>query len=232
MSHKYLKAIEAIENIINNQDTDTMIPSERALSEQLQMSRMTIRKAIDKLVLEGKLYRNANIGTFVADNRLFKVFNKLMSFTEEVLASGSVPSNKVIEFSKEKANDLVASKLSINKGDYVYRVVRLRLRDNDPLHLDFAYFPADIIKLDHKIIQGSIYEHIRNTLKLDIQSSIQTIKATAIPEEYANLLLMKTNEPVILDENIGFLKNGRVFEYALSYRNHHKYELIIQTSVF
>ena len=57
MQLKYQAVYDYINELINNQEPNTMIPSERVLSETLDISRMTVRKAIDIMVQEGKLYR-------------------------------------------------------------------------------------------------------------------------------------------------------------------------------
>lgn len=229
MQLKYQAVYDYINELINNQEPNTMIPSERVLSETLDISRMTVRKAIDIMVQEGKLYRKNNIGTFVSDNRLYKIYNTLTSFSDEVKSSGDIPGNIVLKFAKIPAPEKIAAKLNIPKGELIYEVIRVRLKNDVPLQVDFSYIPADIIYLDETIVQGSIYEYIRNELKLEIYTSIRRIVAVGMPENYAHHIHLKPNDPTIMDENVAYLKNGRIFELCISYRNQHKYELIIQS---
>ena len=76
-----------LENIIKKRieegiyKVDEKIPSERTLSEELNISRMTISKAINNLVEEGILYRKRGQGTFVSKNKI-DFFPGLMGFTE------------------------------------------------------------------------------------------------------------------------------------------------------
>ena len=177
---------------------------------------------------QGKLYRINQVGTFVGDQKLYKVFNTLSSFTEEVLASGSKPSNKILAFNIIKAPKDLSMKLNISEGSFVYQVIRVRKRDQDPLHIDESYFPCDLIPLNEAIVQGSIYQYIQKTLNLGIASSMQHIKAVLLPEHYASELELPVNTPIIYTDNICYLSNGRIFEYTKTYKNQDKYELIIQ----
>lgn len=51
---------------------NTAIPAERILASEFNVSRMTVRKAIDELVDEGMLYRDKTRGTFVSGRELVK----------------------------------------------------------------------------------------------------------------------------------------------------------------
>ena len=229
MKPKYMIVIDEIEKIIESQEINSLIPSERVLSEQLDISRMTIRKAVQILVNKGKLYRVNNVGTFISDEKLYKVVNTLVGFTNEVVATGSIVENEILEYSFKAASETVSAKLHIQEGSKVHKVVRVRKRDGVPIMIDTSYFPADIIDLNIDVIKGSIYEHITKTLGLTISSAIQEIKASFIPEKLKGILNIKENEPTIFVDLIGYLENGRIYEYATSYKDQNRYELVIQS---
>jgi DNA-binding GntR family transcriptional regulator len=229
MKPKYMIVIEEVEKIIDSQEINSLIPSERVLSEQLDISRMTVRKAIQILVNKGKLYRVNNVGTFISDEKLYKVVNTLVGFTNEVNVTGSIVENEILEYSFVPAKETVSAKLQIIEGSMVHKVVRVRKRDGVPIMIDTSYFPADIIDLDIDIIRGSIYNHITNTLGLSISSAIQEIKAAFIPDRFKGILNIKDNEPTIFVDLVGYLENGRIYEYATSYKDQNRYELVIQS---
>ena len=79
---------DAIENRIVG--PDDALPPERELAEELAVSRITVRKAIEGLVEEGLLVRRQGSGTFVS-NRVEKNFSKLTSFSEDMRARGRKP---------------------------------------------------------------------------------------------------------------------------------------------
>jgi len=228
MIPKYIEVIQHIEKIIESQVSSTMIPSERALSETLQISRMTVRKAIDMLVSSGKLYRISHVGTFIKEQKLYQVFNTLTGFSDEVRQAGGKPSSVILQFNELDADHFIASKLNIPKFSKVYQVIRLRKMDDKPMVIQEGYFPCDILNLNPKIILDSIYHHINHVLHLPMESSIQEIKAVLLSKEYATLLEMNEGSPTIYTESIGYLTNGRIFEFTKSTKNQDNYELIVQ----
>lgn len=76
------------------------IPSERELSAQFDVSRMTVRQSITNLVNSGLLYREKGRGTYVANPKLEQPLKGLTSFTEDMRARGMEPSSKVLRFEK------------------------------------------------------------------------------------------------------------------------------------
>ncbi len=228
MIPKYILVIQHIESLIALHPSSTMIPSERALSEMLHFSRMTVRKALDILVSSGKLYRVNHVGTFINEQKLYQVYNTLMGFSDEVRAAGGTPSSIVLDFKIIEADTFISSKLNIPKQSKVYHVIRLRKMDDKPMMVQESYYPSDLIKLDSKIIKNSIYQHILKTLHLSMESSIQEIKAVLLSKDYAMLLEMTEGSPTIYTESTGYLTNGRIFEFTKSTKNQEHYQLIVQ----
>src|SRR3954453_4148512 len=107
------------------------IPSERALVDKLNASRVTVRQAISDLVETGALERVHGKGTYVTgpqvDSRLH-----LTSFSREMRDRGLVPATVVLSASEEAADDEVAYALRIRPGRPVIRVERLRTAGGGP----------------------------------------------------------------------------------------------------
>ena len=69
------------------------LPSERALSDALGISRVTARKAIDQMVLQGLVVRRRGSGNYIAP-RLEQPLSRLTSFSEELHRRGYTPSSR------------------------------------------------------------------------------------------------------------------------------------------
>ena len=225
---KYQYVVKKIEDLIEQKESNQMIDSERILSTKLNISRMTVRKAIDLLVREGKLYRVNHVGTFISEQKQFKVLNTMMSFSEEVVSAGGKVTNIILDFKIIKSDEFISRKLNILLYTDVYYLVRLRKKDDQALAIEESYYPIDLIKLDKDIILNSIYQYLKENYKYKMSSSIQEIKAILIEKDYAKLLEMKEFEPTILIDQVSYLDNGRIFEYIRSYKNQNHYELIVQ----
>src|SRR5512138_3336271 len=73
------------------------LPSERELSVQFHVSRMTVRQALLELVRDGTIYTRVGKGTFVAEPKIDQQLRALTGFSQEVRARGSKPSSRVLE---------------------------------------------------------------------------------------------------------------------------------------
>src|ERR1035437_6680349 len=87
------------------------VPSERGLAAEFGVSLMTARHALQVLTAEGLLSRRPNVGTYVAPAKIH--FNKLTSFTEEMLAKGYRPESRLLSAGLTSKNDEVCSKLCL-----------------------------------------------------------------------------------------------------------------------
>ena len=122
----YLLKKDLAEKIENEEfPSDSPIPSERELMEAYQVSRITVRKAIDELVNEGYLYKIQGKGTYVkSDDKSSDLF-AITSCTEDVLRLGMKPSKRVMVAEMVVANAKRAKALEITGyscwGEYYLR---------------------------------------------------------------------------------------------------------------
>lgn len=120
------------------------IPSERVLCEQFGVSRMTIRQAVDALVVEGLLVREQGRGTFVAPSKL-DLQVRLASFGEEMQRRGMTPSSKVLAAEVVSATPDVADALEILPGERVHSLYRVRLADGEPMAVEQSWLPCALV---------------------------------------------------------------------------------------
>jgi GntR family transcriptional regulator len=117
----------------------TPIPSERQLEIQYNVSRTTIRQAIDYLERQGFIYREHGRGTFVSPQKLQKGAQELTSFSEDLLRRGIRPGQNIenIEFIIPPPN--ILQRLELPPGSKVLCVQRIRLGDDIPIGLQTSY---------------------------------------------------------------------------------------------
>src|SRR5690625_2077020 len=136
---------ELIEKIDNKvYQYNEKLPSEREFCEIYDMSRITVRQALQELAREGYIYKLHGKGTFIAPKSYNQNLVKLYSFTDEMKEMGKTPATKVLSFEEITINEQLAKKMDVKPLDEVFQVIRLRLADDEPLMYETSYLPKKI----------------------------------------------------------------------------------------
>ncbi|GKU81881.1 GntR family transcriptional regulator [Niallia sp. NCCP-28] len=224
----YFQLEMEIKELIKGLKPGDPINSEREFAEKYDISRMTVRQAINNLVNEGVLVRKRGKGTFVAAPKVEQPLSGLTSFSEDMRSRGMTPQTKILNFQVIPADRNAADKLKIKEGSLVYEVCRLRLADNIPMALETSYLPCELIKnLTTEIVHASIYEYVENSLQLKISHATQTLESSLSQKNESPLLELKDGSPVLLIERYSYLETDTPFEYVKSIYRGDRYKFII-----
>jgi GntR family transcriptional regulator len=138
----------------------SQVPTEQQLCNMFNVSRITVVKALDRLVQEGLLFKEQGKGTFVAEPQLTYGQKELMSFTEEALRKGKVPGIKILKIVQEYPPVGTIQLLKLNKDEMVWVLQRLMLEDDHPIGVQTSYLPIKFFKnLQDKISDNtSLYK--------------------------------------------------------------------------
>src|SRR6478735_9736610 len=140
---KHVQVREYVRTLVTGAAPGSPAPSERELVHRFGVARMTVRQAMDALVVEGLLERIPGRGTFVARPR--RAVTRLASFTEEMNRRGLLPESQTLLARREQAGPGVARALSLTEGDAVIHWRRLRRADGVPMCLEDAYLNEVLI---------------------------------------------------------------------------------------
>ncbi len=210
---EYIK--QQIENGLLKEDA--LIPSEREFAERFQISRMTVRQAINNLVSEGYLKRQKGRGTFVSKKKVEQELQGMTSFTEDMLSRGMTPSSALLSFQIIPADQKIAANLKTTENASVYKLKRIRLADGAPMALETAYIPVEIVPgLTEENSNLSLYQYIEENLSLSISEAKQEIEASIANNLDAEALAITEGDPILLIERISYLENGTPFELVKS----------------
>ncbi|WP_445486789.1 GntR family transcriptional regulator [Niallia sp. 03133] len=224
----YFQLEMEIKELIKDLQPGDPISSEREFSEKYDISRMTVRQAINNLVNEGILVRKRGKGTFVAEPKVEQPLSGLTSFSEDMRSRGLTPKTKILDFQVIPSNRSVAGKLMIQEGEFVYEVRRLRLADDIPMALETSYLPLSLMKdLTKEIVNASLYDYIENDLKQQISHATQTLESSLSQKQESMLLQLKDGAPVLLIERYSYLGSGIPFEYVKSIYRGDRYKFVI-----
>src|SRR5690625_1761578 len=105
----YIQLSEKLIDKINNEmEVGDLLPSERKLTEIYDVSRTTVRLALDNLETRGYISRQHGKGSFVVDyHKTLINLSDMYSFTEQMKAIGQTPNTKLISYSIVNSTELL-----------------------------------------------------------------------------------------------------------------------------
>ncbi|NWJ48074.1 MAG: GntR family transcriptional regulator [Chloroflexi bacterium] len=225
---RYYQLREIIrERIVSGQwKEDDEIPSERELSEQYGLSRMTVRQSLSELVKEGLLYRKQGRGTFVSRPKITQQLIRLTGFTQDMQTRSQRPGATVLSAEMYIADQTVADKLRINLGRQVFKLRRLRLADGEPLAVELAYisFIGCEKLLEEDFERDSLYQVLETKYGLTPLEAEQELEAGIARESECRLLNIAPGSPVLLIRRITYTERAQPLEYAESVYRGDKYK--------
>jgi len=226
---KYEEIAENIRNGIlsGKYNPNEQLPLEKEMCEYYGVSRITIKKAVDELVIQGLIIKRRGSGTFVkavggSDVQELSMAKQFEGFSET--NKDKKVSSKIVKFEVIHPTEEIATKLKITCDDFVYYTVRTRYADDEPYVIDYTYMPIGLIPgIKNDILLNSIYNYIEKDLKLKIKSAHRIIRAILPNELEQEWLKIESNFPILEVEQVGFLDNGQPFEYS---KAHHRSDKI------
>lgn len=217
---KYYQLANILRQQIENGDFQPhdAIPSERKLEQRYNLSRPTIRQAIDLLSRQGYLYRLHGKGTFVSPPKLQKGMLELTSFSEDMRNRGLKPGQRILEFGYVKPDSKTKRKLEILDNEKkVLRIKRLRFGDEEPMGLQDSFLALDSA---HTITQkeieegGSIYLILQEKFGIFPTEADETLEVTLATHEEAELLNIKEGSPLLLNERTLWSQERKAIEFV------------------
>lgn len=218
---------DAIED--NRLAAEEALPPERELAEQLGISRITVRKALDSLVADGMLTRRQGAGTFVAsreESRVEKSFSKLSSFSEDMLSRGRRPESVWLSRTSGSVTPEESLTLGLSPGSKVYRFNRIRYADGEAMALEQSTI-AGFCLPDEMAVGDSLYEALAQFSARPVRA-LQRLRAVLFTGERAKLLGIEDGAPGLFIERRGFLKDGRAVEVTNSYYRGDAYDFVAE----
>ncbi|NEZ40432.1 GntR family transcriptional regulator [Paenibacillus alvei] len=218
---KYLAIYQKIKQQILDGEykINEKIPSSPILAEKFGVSSLTIKKALDLLVRDGYIIRRRGSGTVVQDWHQQEKARMIQTLIGTKAVYGSEVESKIIEFAIIGADETMARKLGIAAGDFIYKIIRLRIIHGIPTIMEHTWMPISVIPgVDVTVLEQSIYSHIQNKLGLQVGTSIVRVKGIR-PDDREKQFLDVTDQDFLMRvEQVAYLTDGRTFEY--SYADH------------
>lgn len=192
----------------------TRLPAERDLAELASISRVTVRKAVSKLVADGLIEQRHGAGSFVrnATPKHKQSLSNLVSFTENMSARGVVSTSEVLSAGLFTPSPQEMLALGLSANDKVARVQRLRSAENVPMAIETSSLPQDILPYPERV-KKSLYAVLRQTRQAPIRA-IQRVTAVNISGQDASHLQLPDGTAILKIERTGYLATRRPIEFT------------------
>lgn len=228
---RYFAIEQSLRDLIARSEPGDGLPSESDLCEQFDVSRMTARHAMQRLVQEGLIYRVPGRGSFVANPAVHRQATKLISFTEEMQRRGRVPSSTIVAFAARPPVAEERASLKLTDGTDIVEVHRTRLADGVALAHERAILsPACRGVLEADIATTSLHQLLRE-LGFRPTRGRATLGAEPATEEDADLLGVQPGSPVLVERRLIFDQRDEPLEYTASRYAADRYRLEVAFDV-
>ncbi|GIT86873.1 MULTISPECIES: GntR family transcriptional regulator [Roseobacter] len=192
------------------------LPPEREIAAITDLSRVTVRKAIQSLAEAGVIVQKQGSGSFIASKpeQIEQKLSRLTSFSEDMARRGKVSTSRWLERGLFMPSPDEMTSLGLTSEEQVARITRLRLADGEPIAIERASLPTDILP-NPLVVDTSLYETLERDGHRPVRA-LQKISAINLAERDAHLLAISPRDAGLRIERTSYLSSGRVAEFTQS----------------
>jgi GntR family transcriptional regulator len=219
---------ERVLDLIESLSPGDSIPSERQLSVDLGVSRLTLRAALDDLVREGYVVRRRGAGTFVSEPKVAKGVGTVSSFSHDMRERGMKPASRTLDLQVVPAGARLGRILHVSPSEPVAVIKRLRLADQEPMAIELLHVRQSLVPglTAADLETNSFYDLLGERYQVEIVGGTQTVEPTVTNEEESNALGVPLHSPALLFERVTRATTGDVVEFTSSTYRGDRYRLV------
>lgn len=219
---KYKAIVKEIEEAIKRGELRPydQLPTVVELTKKYHVSRTTIEQAMDELEKRGLVSRKRGSGVYVkkvATPTFAKPLNTV-SLTDDIdrdLAEN--PECTVHEFTVLKPDEHIRHELGLHEFSFTFYIERSHLHQGSPLDMQYLYYPVEIFRdIRLSAAEKSVRPWIAENYEVTPDSYHKTLRAVTATERECQILGVAAGSPLLEIEQVGYLDDGRPFEYLVS----------------
>jgi len=229
---QYRQIEQALRQRISLLTPGDRLPSDTELCTEFGVSRMTARNAMQRLAEDGLVDRQPGRGSFVAEPPAHRRANRLMTFTQEMLRRGRVPTSRMLTRVIRPSSEAEAASLGIPVQQPVVYLRRLRCADDEPIAIESVVLVRDCADavMTADLAHGSLHETLARAGYV-LRRGTGTIAAAAATAEEARLLGIRTGDPLLVERRVIVDGHGRRIEATGSVYPADRYALNVRFEV-
>ena len=229
MKAKYLQIAADLTNKIKHKQyiAGDFLPSEPALSELYNVSRETIRKALNELLDAGLIQKIKGKGSVVINAaRIAFPISNIESFDELNKQKQMHAATKILELKDTQVPLTISKHLSLTETAATY-VSRLRLINNEPIVVDEDYILKKYVpEISARQAQSSLYQYFEHDLGLEIDYATKTITVEPASQNVMQQLQLTDTNLVVVVRSLTYLKDTSFFQYTISQHRPDKFKFV------
>ena len=206
-----------IDDMKSNLEEDEKLKSEREICEFYDVSRTTVRQALDQLEREGYIYKQHGKGTFVSSRKLNQELTSFYSFTEEMRKLGKKPTSDLVGFELVESNSKLKNVFNIEESCVFYKISRVRNANDEPMIYEITYLPFERFQGLQRINleESPMYDILEEKFNLVIDSASEEFQPIATSKLESIYLRVEENSPSQKIERYTY-ENKKLVEYTIS----------------
>jgi GntR family transcriptional regulator len=225
-AEEYLRQLIELEDYKNGK----LLPIETEMAEHLNISRNTLRQAINKLVFEGLLYRRRGFGTKVMRKGISGGLKNWLSFSQEMKMLGIEVKNYELHLSYKTPNDETAVFFDLKNNQRCLVLERLRGNTEYPFVYFTSYFNPAIPFTSEENFNTPLYELLEKDHNILVKTSKEEISARLAGEFIAHKLEIKANEPILIRKRYVYDDKNIPVEFNIGYYRADSFTYIIEAT--
>lgn len=200
-------------------DVDEKLPSEKQLGNRFDVSRVTVRRALQTLEHEGYIYRRQGLGSFVQERRAPQGLVRLTDFAQDMAQAGLKARSSIVHHASETPPPEVATRLDLDDETPAMRLDRLRLGDDAPIAFDRTWLPLFYAQFlqNHDLEHETIYGILEEEYGIPILRGRYRITAANAPEAIARHLGVPGGRAVLLIERLSLTEHDTCVYFQRRY---------------
>jgi DNA-binding GntR family transcriptional regulator len=213
-----------IETLIRNRiiagefNSGSSLPTEEELSEKYNVSRITIRRAMEGLVSDGLIVRQRGKGTFVAQKARHLDVSRMVGNFDDLIIAGTFSRANILDFSWMQPGEEIYKALQLEPKTSVLRIERIRGTRRGPFVHICSYSPPGIGEHINKddLIRIPMFQVISESLGMKLVKRVENIVANIADYYIANKLGIRVGQPVLTIESVTFNEHNVPVDYSIS----------------
>ena len=208
------------------------LPGERALAKELQVARVTIRSALQRLQEEGLVTRLRGVGTMPVKEVSTSTHPRMQTgLLESIISFGQRSRTKLIYYGYERASDEVAKALRVSAQARVLKIIRVRSVKKVPFQCTEVYLPESVATLVARTdLSDMPVLSLIEKAGIQFVRGEQELKAVHPGGNEATWLKVTPDTPVLRVQRIVFDETDRPIQYLIGHYASSHYQYMMSMS--